>query len=179
MSMVKRIQKTDLKVLDWTYTHMRTRVGNIFMPIVTTSGNFGFVWFVITGILFFTKFSPRAAYTTFWSLFFSAIFGNLIIKNVVKRPRPFSLRLSYDTIIEHPVDYSFPSGHAYSSFAAATAICFFLPSFGIGALFLACLISFSRIYLCVHYLSDVLCSVFFGIGTAVAVNLFLNMSLLR
>ena len=50
MSMVTRIQKTDLKVLDWTYTHMRTRVGNIFMPIITTSGNFGFVWFIITGI---------------------------------------------------------------------------------------------------------------------------------
>ena len=179
MSMVTRIQKTDLKVLDWTYTHMRTRVGNIFMPIITTSGNFGFVWFIITGILFFTKLSPRAAYTTFWSLFFSALFGNLIIKNVVRRPRPFSIRLSYDTISNHPVDYSFPSGHAYSSFAAATAICIFLPSFGIGAVVLACLIAFSRIYLCVHYLSDVLFSIFFGIGTAVAVHAFLNMNLLR
>ena len=179
MRVFSRIQKTDIQVLNWTYTHVRTRIGNFVMPFLSISGNFGFVWFFITAYLFFSKISKEAAYATFWSLFFSAFFGNLILKNVVRRPRPFTVVKGYDTIIDHPVDFSFPSGHTWSSFAAATSLCYFLPGLGVFAVILACAIAFSRLYLCVHYLSDVIFSVFLGIGTAICVQYLISMNLLR
>jgi len=176
--MLSWIQETDLRVLDWTYTHTRTRVGNVVMPVLSISGNFGFIWFLITGILFFTKTNQKAAYATFWSLFFSALLGNIILKNVIRRPRPFHVKDGYNTIIDHPMDFSFPSGHTSSSFAAAAAIFLYWPFMGIMAAGLACGIAFSRIYLCVHFLSDVLFSVFFGTGVAVAVHYLISTNLL-
>lgn len=176
--MLTWIKQTDLRVLDWTYTHLRSRAGNIIMPLLSLLGNFGFIWFCITGFLFFTRINTKAAYATFWSLFFSALLGNIILKNVIRRPRPFSVRDGYNTLIDHPLDYSFPSGHTCSSFAAATAICYFWPLYGFLAILLACGISVSRIYLCVHFLSDVLFSVALGVGVAVAVNVLITMRLL-
>ena len=176
--MLTRIQENDLRVLDWTYNHTRTRVGNVVMPILSISGNFGFIWFCITGALFFTKTSQRAAYSMFWSLFFSALLGNIILKNVIRRPRPFTVKEGYDTLIDHPTDYSFPSGHTASSFAAATSLCFFCPFYGLLAVILACGISFSRLYLCVHFLSDVIFSVAFGVIIAFAVHFLLSSHLL-
>lgn len=176
--MLTWIQEKDLRVLDWTYTHARTRVGNVVMPVLSISGNFGFVWFCITGFLFFSKVNTKAAYATFWSLFFSALIGNIVLKNLIRRPRPFTVKEGYNTLIDHPMDFSFPSGHTCSSFAAAASICYFYPLYGVFALALACGISVSRIYLCVHFLSDVLFSVFFGIAVAIAVHLFIISNIL-
>jgi len=176
--MLTWIQEKDLRVLDWTYTHTRTRVGNIVMPILSLSGNLGFIWFCITGFMFFTKVSTRAAYSTFWSLFISALLGNIILKNIVRRPRPFTVKEGYNTLIDHPMDFSFPSGHTCSSFAAATSICYFWPFYGFLAILLACGISASRLYLCVHFLSDVLFSIALGTGIAIAVHLLISTNLL-
>jgi len=176
-TMLSRIQENDWRVLDWIYSHLRTRAGNFVMPLLSICGNFGFIWFLTAGLLYFSKKSQPAAEAIFFSLLVSSFFGNLLLKNMVRRPRPFTLRDSCDTIIEHPVDYSFPSGHAYSSFAAATAVCLYLPLLGVIALIVAAGIAFSRLYLCVHFLSDVLSSTIFGVGTGVAVYYLLNMNL--
>lgn len=178
LMMLARIQETDLRVLDWTHKHLRTRFGNIVMPVLSISGNFGFIWFLITGIMFFSKTNPKAVYATFWSLFFSAFLGNIVLKNVIRRPRPFTVKEGYNTLIDHPMDFSFPSGHTCSSFAAAASICYFWPLYGFLAILLACGISASRIYLCVHFLSDVLFSVAFGIAVAIAVHLLISTRLL-
>lgn len=176
--MLTWIQKTDFRVLDWTYTHTRTRIGNIVMPVLSISCNFGFIWFCVTAFLFFSKISTKAAYATFWSLFVSALLGNIVLKNVIRRPRPFNVKEGYNTLIDHPMDFSFPSGHTCSSFAAATSICYFWPLYGFLAILLACGISISRLYLCVHYLSDVLFSVAFGVAVGIAVHLLINTHLL-
>ncbi len=175
--MLKRIQTTDLRVLHYIHDHMRNRACNIIMPLVTMTGNFGILWFLAAGALFFTKQHRTVAYATFWSLFFSALFGNLIVKNLVKRRRPYDVAPGINTIISHPADYSFPSGHTSSSFAAATAIFMFLPTIGIIAFVAAIMISFSRLYLCVHFLSDVLIGVFLGTAIGIAVHFVLNMIL--
>ena len=175
--MLKRIQATDLRVLHYIHKHMRNRACNIIMPLITMTGNFGILWFISAAALFFVKQYRTVAYATFWSLFFSALFGNLIVKNLVKRRRPFDVEPGINTIISHPADYSFPSGHTSSSFAAATAIFLFLPTIGIFAFVAAILISFSRLYLCVHFLSDVLTSVFLGTAIGIAVHFALNMIL--
>jgi len=176
--MLTWIQGNDLRVLDWTYTHTRTRIGNIVMPVLSISGNFGFIWFCITGFMFFSRVSTKAAYATFWSLFFSALLGNIVLKNLIRRPRPFTVKEGYNTLIDHPMDFSFPSGHTCSSFAAAASICYFWPLYGVLAILLACGISMSRIYLCVHFLSDVVFSVLLGVSVAFAVHVLINMHLL-
>ena len=175
--MLQRIQSTDLRVLHWIHKNMRNRACNILMPLITMTGNFGIIWFLTVGALFIFKPYRTVAYATFWSLFFSAFFGNLIIKNLAKRRRPFDVAEGINTIIAHPRDYSFPSGHTGSSFAAATVIFLFLPYIGLIAFAVAILISFSRLYLCVHFLSDVLTSVFLGILIGVLVHVIFNMHL--
>jgi undecaprenyl-diphosphatase len=172
------IQENDLRVMDWTYTHMRSRVGDIVMPILSISGNFGFIWFLITAILFVTRINTAAAYAIFWALFISALLANIFLKNIIRRPRPFTVKEGYNTLIDHPMDFSFPSGHTCSSFAAATTLCFFCPFYGIMAILLACGISASRLYLCVHFLSDVLFSIAFGVAVAFGVQTLINMNLL-
>ena len=88
------------------------------------------------------------------------IIGNGILKNLVARTRPFDLGNAVVSrnrlLIEAPTDYSFPSGHTLASFEAATAIYKDHTLYGFAAFVLALLIAFSRIYLQVHYPSDVL-----------------------
>jgi len=175
--MMSWVQETDWRVLDWIYKHMRTRLGNFVMPLLTICGNFGFIWFLTAALLYFSKKSQAAAEAIFFAVVISWILGNLVMKNVIHRPRPYSVREDYDTIIEHPVDFSFPSGHTFTSFAAATAMCFYLPFLGTVSLVVAVGIALSRLYLCVHFFSDVFFSAVLGVGTGVAVYYLINMNL--
>jgi undecaprenyl-diphosphatase len=77
-------------------------------------------------------------------------------------------------LIEAPTDYSFPSGHTIASFEAATVLLIRHKKWGIMAMVLAVLIAFSRLYLYVHYPTDVLSSIVLGIGIAFAANYFVN-----
>ena len=103
-----------------------------------------------------------------FSLLGSLLLNNLLLKNLVARIRPYETVEGLSRIIEAQVDLSFPSGHAGSSFAAAAAIYLSCPRrIGIPALVLAALISLSRLYVGVHYPTDVICGAL--IGTAVAI----------
>jgi len=176
MSFFSRIQTVDLHALDWTYKHLRCRVGDIVMPLISRLGNLGIVWFALMGVLFFSRKNVEAAYAAFLSILCSTLIANFLLKNTVRRPRPFDVREGVDTIIAEPEDFSFPSGHTCSSFAVASAIYCYLPALGVYAVAMAFLIALSRLYLCVHYLSDVLFSVVLGIGIASGVQYFLHFS---
>lgn len=96
------------------------------------------------------------------------IVGNGILKPLVARVRPCTLYPGVSMLSSMPTDYSFPSGHAFSSFAAAVAIFCQRKKLGIVALILAAGIGFSRMYLFVHFPSDVLAGVFLGTLSGVA-----------
>ena len=83
------------------------------------------------------------------------------------RERPCWIDTSVALLIENPHDYSFPSGHTYSSIAAATAILLRNKKGGAVAMVLALLIAFSRMYLFVHFPTDILASLVLGVITAV------------
>ena len=97
------------------------------------------------------------------STFSSLITGNMILKPLVARLRPFTVNTAVELLIPPPADFSFPSGHTYASFASSTAILRNNRRIGSCALVLAILIAFSRLYLYVHYPTDVLFGILLGI----------------
>jgi len=94
---------------------------------------------------------------------------NLAMKPLLARPRPYDFQFEHfgktvPLLVSTPHDFSFPSGHTLASFEAATALLIGNKKLGVPAMILACLIAFSRLYLYVHYPTDVLFSVVMGIG---------------
>ena len=137
------------------------------MVAVTSTGNYGLIWIFIAVLLMFLESETRQiGYCMLIALLMCITIGNLIIKNVVKRSRPF-FHKNYKLLIKQPWDYSFPSGHTLSSFAAATVLFFLNKEIGGIAIVYACLIALSRLYLRVHFFTDVLFSMFLGTGLGI------------
>lgn len=129
---------------------------NKVMIFITTLGNAGFIWIVIALVLTLRKDTRRTGLTLGLGLVLCLVLGNLFLKNIFARPRPFHAIEEIEPLIKPPVDYSFPSGHTMASFTAAFIIFFRDRTYGAWALILAGLIGFSRLYLQVHYPGDVL-----------------------
>ncbi len=169
--MPSRISVRELKILDWIYDHLRCRTFDKLMPFLSLTGNFGIIWFAAAATFYFSNLNPEAAICILLALGCSLLFVNLFLKRVTKRPRPYEVRgEERQILIKEPKDFSFPSGHTFSSFAAATAILRFSPKIGLAAIIYATGIAFSRLYLYVHYISDVLTSAIFGVATGIFVS---------
>lgn len=95
--------------------------------------------------------------------------GNVCLKNLIARPRPCWLDDSVKLLIPIPTDYSFPSGHTLSSVVGATVLTKTNRRFDWAAIPLAALIAFSRLYLFVHYPSDILAGAVLGVAIGLAV----------
>ena len=102
----------------------------------------------------------------------TAFLGEIVIKTLVGRIRPSKSISQKNLLIKKPITYSFPSGHTSSSFAAALMISFEYPAFAFPVFILASLIAFSRLYLKVHYPSDVLAGMVLGLVCSIAINYF-------
>lgn len=168
----------DANILLWIQENLRTPVLTPFFKGITALGNAGLIWIILLLALLLFKKTRKTGILCACSLLGSLIINNLIIKNLVGRIRPYEVFSSLRVLIPFPHDTSFPSGHAGSSFAFATVI--FLTCkkrYGIAALVLASFIAFSRLYLGVHYPTDVLCGSVFGIvigAATVAVSDYLS-----
>lgn len=146
------------------------------MIFITSLGNGGIFWIALGLIIFFqkNKDSKKKALSIFLSLIIFSIVGLLILKPLIGRPRPFMVE-AFDLLIKEPMGYSFPSGHTGSSFAAAFTIYYYNKNKGILALILAALIGFSRMYLSVHYPTDVLAGLILGyLSSLVAIKIIKN-----
>ena len=135
------------------------------MFFITTLGNAGFVWIVITILMFIFCKDKRCAWTSTGALLLSVLMINLILKNLVSRARPCWIDTDVILLLKNPKDYSFPSGHASASFATAVSILQYAKyrRQGIAALILATLIAFSRMYFFVHFPTDVLAGAILGV----------------
>ena len=107
------------------------------------------------------------------SIVIGAVIGNLILKNLIARDRPCWIDSQVVLLIENPKDYSFPSGHTLVSFEGAVSILLKNKRWGIAALVLACLIACSRLYLFVHFPTDVLFGAALGTVIAVLVGIWI------
>jgi len=161
----------DLPILDWIATYLWNPVLDAVMPVITLLGDGGIFWIAIAVILLFIPKTRRTGIGMSLALIMGLLVCNLTLKPLVQRPRPYDYQFdvfqkTIPLLIERQHDFSFPSGHTIASFEAATVIALNSKKFGIPAMILACLIAFSRMYLYVHYPTDVICSVILGIGFA-------------
>lgn len=136
------------------------------MIFFTNLTNHGEIWIAIAVILLCFKKTRKCGLTMGVALILMQICGNVILKQIFTRSRPCWIDPSVTLLIECPTSYSFPSGHTYSSFAGAFTIFYYHKKAGGFALLLASIIAFSRMYLFVHYPTDILGGILFGLGTA-------------
>ena len=162
------IQYIDGQILLWIQDNVRNDVLTPIFKFITSLGNSGWFWIAVTILcLFFAK-TRKAGFLSAIALIGSLLINNLILKNLIARTRPYEVVDGLTRIIEAQPDFSFPSGHAGASFAAAVIFFIYLPKkFGVPALILAFLISLSRLYVGVHYPTDVLAGAL--ISTTIAI----------
>lgn len=163
--MYENILNIDLYILDLLGA-LRCDFMNGIMLFLSRLADKGFIWILLGVILLFFKKTRRAGLCVLAALLINAVVVNLCIKPLVSRIRPFDIKAGIELILLPPTDYSFPSGHTSASFAAAMSVWFYNRKWGIFALVVASLIGFSRLYLYVHYPTDVVCGALFGVAAA-------------
>ncbi len=139
------------------------------MSFITKLGDKGLIWILLAFVLIFRRNTRIYGIAIIIALSFVTILGEGIIKNLVQRNRPF-IEYGFDILIKPPTSYSFPSGHTASSFAVLGIFLFSIKKYRCICFILAFLIAFSRLYLGVHYFSDVLAGAIIGTGAAYLVD---------
>lgn len=167
--MLDTIQNIDWNILHWIQNTLQCGFLDFLMPKVTLLGNAGIIW-ILTAIAFLiSKKYRKYGLILLGGLLMSLLIGNLLLKPLVARPRPCWIESDFPLLIANPTDYSFPSGHTLSSVIGATIITYASKKFGLIAIPLAVIIAFSRLYLFVHFPSDVFTSLILGIVIAIFV----------
>lgn len=161
----------DLPILQWIAEFLWCPFLDAVMPVITLLGDAGIFWIAIAVVLLFFPKTRRVGLGMGAALILGLLVCNVTLKPLCARPRPYDYQLEHfgvtiKLLIDAQHDFSFPSGHTIASFEAATVLAIHSKKAGIPALILACLIAFSRLYLYVHYPTDVIASVILGIAFA-------------
>lgn len=157
----------DLPILEWIQAHLQSDFLDFLMPIITMFGEGGVFWIACAVILLCIPKTRRIGLGMGIALAMGLLICNVTLKPLVGRIRPYDYQwqnFSKEIIllIDAQHDYSFPSGHTIASFEACTVLMLGNKKLGIPATILAILIAFSRLYLYVHYPTDVITSVILG-----------------
>ena len=165
----------DLPILDWIASRLWCPALDALMPVITALGDSGIFWMAIAAVLLLFKKTRRVGLGMGFAMVMGLLLCNLTLKPLCQRPRPYDYQLDVfgrliPLIIDRQHDFSFPSGHTIASFEAAGVIFLNNKKWGATALALASLIAFSRLYLYVHYPTDVLVSIVLGLALAVLGN---------
>ena len=167
----------DLPVLDWIQANMQSGFMDKFMPFITKFGDHGTFWMIVAALLFLFPKTRKTGLGMAIAMMIGLLVCNVTLKPLVGRIRPYDLQAELGVTIqllgERMHDFSFPSGHTIASVEAAVVMMKNSKKLGIPAMILAVLISFSRLYLYVHYPTDVIASIILGtlfalIGDALA-----------
>lgn len=159
----KKINKFDVYILTIIKKYLKNKYLDLIMKYITKLGDMGLVWFIISLMLLISKTYRGIGLIIIFALMISVLLGEGIIKHSVRRVRPFIDKEDVTLIIGKPITYSFPSGHTMSSFAATSVLSFYFTKYSLIFLILASAIAFSRVYLYVHYPTDIVAGIILGI----------------
>ena len=156
------MQILDEKILLFIQEHLRFDPITVVMDGFTQMGDAGIMWIALGLVLLYFSATRKHAIVYLLALGGTAAVNNLMIKPLVMRPRPYDAIEGLIVLTEKLSSYSFPSGHASSSFAAAAALTVLFGKKGAWSFVPAAIIALSRPYLGMHYLSDVICGAALG-----------------
>lgn len=151
------LQELHTPVLDFVFAH------------ITMLGDGGIFWISIGVLLACSKKYRRQGVLLLLCLLASFLIGNVCLKNLVQRSRPCWMYPEVPLLVREPGDFSFPSAHSMVGFAGAAALWLTDRRFGAAAYTLAAFIAFSRLYLFMHWSTDVIAGTVMGIAVAYAV----------
>ncbi len=158
-------KKYSLKMLKFHHHHTL----NKFMISISTLGNYGIIWWIII-VFTYIKYQTRViSFHILLSLILAVLIGQITLKCIVKRKRPCHVHPEVKLLMNTPHDFSFPSGHTTASFACATIALLYSPLLGSICMLFAILTGLSRVYLFVHYISDVIAGTILGVMIAMIV----------
>ena len=146
----------ELSILDWIQT-LHTPFLDKIMVFITRLGDAGIIWIMLSIVLLLIPKTRKSGAVMVVALVVDVLLCNIVLKNLVARTRPYDVNTGVHLLVAKLHDYSFPSGHTAAAFASVTAL--YLAGekkLWKPVLVLACLIGISRLYLYVHYPTDVL-----------------------
>lgn len=164
------IQQLDFAILDWIQQNLKSDILDLLMPLITKLGDGGIFFIALTLFLLCTKRYRHQGKAMLYALLLCLVCGNLLLKPLVGRIRPYDL-VDFELLIAPLSDFSFPSGHTMVSAAVATVMVKYRKSFGVWSAVMvvaAVLVGFSRLYLYVHFPTDVLSGAVLGVLLALA-----------
>ena len=157
----------DLPILDWIQANLQSSFMDFLMPIITVFGDDGIFWIACAVILLFIPKYRKVGLGMGFAMAMGLLLCNITLKPLVGRIRPYDyqwevFKKEIPLLVARMHDFSFPSGHTIASFEACTVLMLGDKKLGIPATILAILIAFSRLYLYVHYPTDVIVSIVLG-----------------
>lgn len=158
--MQQQLEFAILNMIAGWHTPLLDRV----LPIISSFGHAGIGWAVLAFLLFCFPKTRRAGLTMGLALVFCLLLGTMLLKPLVARPRPFTYFPDLLLLVTPPSDFSFPSGHTFAGFSASTALYLYHRKAGVLAYLLAITIAFSRLYLYVHFPTDILAGIILGLA---------------
>ncbi len=159
------ITKIDLKILDLIQDNLKCEFFDKILPLITKLCDHGIVPIIAAVVLLIFTRTRKIGLSMGIAFVCGAVIGNLFLKNVAARIRPYDL-MGTEIMIKRLSDYSFPSGHTLIAFETAVVLLILLKgrakAIAIGTTVVAAVIAFSRLYLYVHYPTDVLAGIILG-----------------
>ena len=157
----------EFHVLNYIQNNIKNPVLDIIMPVISMLGAVGIAWIIMTIITLITKKYRRLGIKLAFTMILSLINCNLIIKPIVNRIRPYDLNTTVQLMVSPEIDPSFPSGHTFFSFSTATVCFMYNKKLGIIMYLFAFIMAFSRLYLYIHFPTDVIFGAVFGTITGI------------
>ena len=158
----------ELNVLYWIQEVFACPFLDWLMPPLSALSAHGEIWILLALVLVCVPKTRRVGITMGFTLLLCFLIGNMTLKPLIARVRPYDVVSDVNLLVERLHDFSFPSGHTLASVGAATALTLYHRRWGAAALVLAAAIGFSRLYLFVHYPTDVVAGALLGVVLAFA-----------